>query len=153
MPLADPSTPPTFSDVYPLLDLTLRQSRRRHDRARGQLVYQQGELRYAVEKAMFDSKRVVATQAALQRAQQEEKEAQLLRVLLEDTTFRRELVTLDMLWRRLRMTHTWATDNRFADVVMSMPEEQTVELRASWKAICDLIASKVTQVPASALTL
>lgn len=153
MPFADPATPPTFSEVHQLLDMTTGCACRRHAQARDRLAYHRGEQRYALANLVFDAPRVVQTQGQLELAQREEKEARLLLVLLQDVTFRRELATLDLLWRRLRLSRPGATDDRFADVVMSMPEEETTELRASWKTICSLIESKALVEPTSALTL
>lgn len=153
MPLSDPSRPPTFSQVYRLLDVTPKGGRLQHAQALSELRTCERDLRYAVTNAHLDRERVIKAGRDLDAAKHRETETKLVLVLLEDMTFRRELANLDSLWRRFRMTHTGATNDRFADVVMGVPEEQTVELRASWQRICDIIAVKATATPVSALTL
>ncbi|MBI4592451.1 hypothetical protein HY733_03330 [Candidatus Uhrbacteria bacterium] len=153
MSFSDPSVPPTFSEAARLFDLSPREARFRHAQARDRMLHQQSEMRYAIANANLDAQRVEETRIKLERVQRDEKEAQKVLALLEDTAFRRELMTLDTHWRRFRMSHPVVTNDRFADVMMSIPEEQTVDLRASWRTICNLIASHATATPKSAFAL
>lgn len=153
MPLANLSQPPTFSDVYRLVDLLPREARMQLREIHDRVVYLQAEYRYAFVNASLDPERVLSSRTQLDAAQRKEREAKFVLVLLEDTALRKELVQLDMLWRRFRMSHAGVTDRRFADAIMAAPEQDTIELRASWQCMCDLIASKATATPVSALAL
>ncbi|MFA4845975.1 MAG: hypothetical protein WC654_05440 [Patescibacteria group bacterium] len=153
MSLCDPSAPPTFSEVYSLFDVSPRSARLGYAQARDRLAHQQGELRYAMANIALDSQRVLDTKAHIERAQQEEREAKQLLVLLADTTFRRELIALDTSWRRFRLSRPGAISNHFADLMMSDSQEQTADLYASWRSICSTIVSKATTVPNSTLAL
>lgn len=153
MPLTDTSNPPKFSDVYRLFELSPKEARLRHSTARDHLTTCERALRYAIANAYLDQQRVIQAGKDLDTAKRKETETRFVLVLLEDMLFRRELVNIDMHWRRFRMSHTGATNDRFVDAVMGAPDEQTTELRSSWKTICDLIASKATATPVSALIL
>ncbi len=153
MPLSDPSCPPTFSEIYRLLDISLRGGRQQHAQALSEFRTCERDLRYAMANAHLDRQRVIKAGKDLDAAKRREAEAKHVLVLLEDTGFRRELANLDMHWRRFRMSHMGASNDRFADLMMGAPEEQTHELRASWKRISDLIAAKATATPTSALIL
>ena len=152
MPLSDPSHPPTFSDVYRLVDMSLREVRLRHAAAHTHLCACEGQLRYAIANAGPD-RRVVKADSALKDAKRKEAEDKFSLVIMDDPTFSRELSNLDIHWRRFRMTRTGITNDRFSDAVMGATCEQTNELSASWKRICEIIAAKATTTPTSALTL
>lgn len=153
MPITNPSEPPTFPDVYRLVALLPREARMKLREIHDRVVHYEGEHRYALVNASLDPERVLSSRSQLYVAQCEEREAKCVLVLLEDMAFRKELMQLDTLWRQFRLSHTGATDHRFADAMMAAPEQDTIELHTSWQRICDIIKAKATATPVSALAI
>lgn len=125
MPFSDLSSPPTFAEIIALVNVRLVEAQEVHSQASRRL-----------------SQARILSQEERRTAEDAEKEALFVLILLSDTRFRAELTILNGHWQRFyrRYTQEMPDGSGDADLISS---EDTKELRAVWDAIRRTIAAKV----------